>query len=331
MLADQGCQTFATLGLQRGIEAQQHVIETHFRAATFFLLEPRAYPLSGVLQDCRIGGRQTVETGLEARHCAQSRVIGHFAFFPRLSHAIRRQASEAGANIQLLKQFIFGPGFYLFEPGFEIACLHLPTVDVFTRDALMTDGKQLVRPLTPRHFKFEQRSPSLLQTLSDQFDRLFAFSAVALTGEQTTNSRQQRCGPAPITAHPIQRIALHRVTKQSPVIAQNLAEQITVIGFQGLGKQAATVERVLAQHALTPTVDGRDSCFVHPLSSDVQTVCASGPLLGKVLFTQLCNQGIRRRCFIAEKSCGFGKTRSNTFAQLFGRGVGERHNEDLRR
>jgi hypothetical protein len=50
-----------------------------------------------------------------------------------------------------------------------------------------------------------------------------------------------------------------------------------VVGFQGLGEQAAAVEGVLAQHALAPAVDGRYRGFVHPLHGDFQAAGAARP------------------------------------------------------
>ncbi|MNI02207.1 hypothetical protein D3C73_550730 [compost metagenome] len=283
-----------------------------------------------MLQHGGIGRWQPVETGLETGHRIEPRMSRCIAL-PGFGHAIRGQARETGADIQLLEGFVFGPGFDFFEPWLEIACLHLASVDALARDALVADGKQLVRPLRPGLFQFDQGSPSLLQALRNYLGGLFALKRIALTGKQRTNPRQQRRRTAPIAAHPIQRITLHRVAEQPPVIAQDLPQQIAVVGFQGLGKQAAAVEGVLAQHALAPTVDSRHCCLVHPLGGDIQAVCAPGPLLGQVLITQLGNQAVGGRRFIAEKACGLGESRANAFAQLFSGGVGKGHDEDLRR
>ncbi|MNQ50228.1 hypothetical protein D3C85_641590 [compost metagenome] len=330
LLANQGCQSLAAIGLQGRIEAQQHVVETHFRAAAFLLLESCPDPAGRMLQYGGIRRWQPIETGLEPGHRIEPRMSRRFAL-PGFGHAIRGQARETGADIQLLEGFVFGPGFDLFKPGLEIACLHLATVDSLAGNALVTDRKQLVRPLQPGLLEFDQGRPSLLQALRNHFGGFFPFKGIPLAGEQCTNPRQQRRRSAPIAAHPIQGVTLHRVAEQPPVIAQDFPQQVAVVGFQGLGKQAAAVECVLAQHALAPTVDGRHRRLVHPLGGDIQAVCASGPLLGQVLITQLGNQAVGGRCFIAEISCGLGEPRANAFAQLFGRGVGEGHDEDLRR
>jgi len=133
-----------------------------------------------------------------------------------------------------------------------------------------------------------------------------------------------------VGTNPVQRIALHRITEQSPVIAQHFAEQVAVIGLQGLRKQGAAVECMFAQHALAPTVDGGDGRFVHPLRGDVQTIGASGPLRRVKLLTQFDNQGIRRRGFFTEKPRGLGQPRTDSFTQFFGGGISERHHKNLR-
>ncbi|CRM74740.1 hypothetical protein [Pseudomonas sp. 22 E 5] len=123
---------------------------------------------------------------------------------------------------------------------------------------------------------------------------------------------------------------MHRVAEQPPVIAQHFAEQVAVVGFQGLGEQAAAVERVFAQHALAPTVDGRDRGFVHPLGGDVQAIGTGRPLFGQVLVTQVGNQRVRLLDFVTKKTRCFGQADADAFAQLFGGGVGEGHHQDLR-
>ncbi|MNU95674.1 hypothetical protein D3C71_856960 [compost metagenome] len=236
--------------------------------------------MGGVLQHSGIRCRQTIKTGFQSRHCVQPWMVGDVAFLPGFRHAVGSQPREAGTDVQLLKGFVFCPGFDLLEPGLEVTRLHLATVDTLARDTFVADGEQLVSPLPPRHLEFQQCDPSFLQTLGDQLGRFFAFNVVALAGKQSANARQQRRRATPIATHPIQRIALHRVTEQTPVVAQDFTEQIAVIGFQGLGKQAATVERVLAQHALAPTVNRRNGSFIHPLRGNVQSIGAAGPLLG---------------------------------------------------
>ncbi|MNN44250.1 hypothetical protein D3C81_1585310 [compost metagenome] len=132
--------------------------------------------------------RQPIEAGLEAGHRIEPRMSRCFAL-PGFSHAIRGQASETGADIQLLEGFVFGPGFDLFEPGLEIASLHLATVDTLAGNALVADGKQLVSPTEPGLLEFDQDHPSLLQALRNHFGGFLPFKGIPLAGEQCTNPR----------------------------------------------------------------------------------------------------------------------------------------------
>ncbi len=163
----------------------------------------------------------------------------------------------------------------------------------------------------------------------DQFGRLLGRDGT-VAAKQGAHPWQQGRGAAPVGAHPVQGIAGHRVTEASPVIAQHFTEQIAVVGFQGLGEQAAAVEGVFAQHALAPTVDGRHRGFVHPLRGDVQAAGTGRPLLGAELATQLGDQAIRRSDLVAEEACSFRQACTNSVAQFLGRGVGKGHDQDLR-
>ena len=96
-----------------------------------------------------------------------------------------------------------------------------------------------------------------------------------------------------------------------------------MIGFEGLREQTAAVESMLTQHALTPTVNGGNRRFVHPLRCDIQTPGTTCPLLDLERFAQLCDQGVRGFNFVPKKTRCFSKTCTNAIAQFFGRGIGE--------
>ena len=315
--------------MQGGIEADQHVVEAHFGTAAFFVFEALADPASGVLQHGGIGEWQRIEGGFEADHGVDTRVVRRIPL-PGFGHAIGGQTREPGADIQLFEGFIRGPGADFFEPGFEVAGLHLATIDGFGGDGLQADVAQLGGPLWPGRFKRNEGCSTLLQAGVDQFGGLTMLISGPLAAEQRTYSRHQRGRPAPVVAHPVERIVVHRVAEQPPIVAQHFAEQVTMVGFQGLGEQAATVERMFAQHALAPTVDGRDRRFVHPLRGDIQAIGTRGPLFGQIVLAQLSDQRIRLFDFIAEEPRSFGQADTDAFAQLLGGGVGEGHNEDLR-
>lgn len=103
-----------------------------------------------------------------------------------------------------------------------------------------------------------------------------------------------------------------------------------MVGFQGLGEQAATVEGMLAEHALAPAMDGRYRRFVHPLHSDFQAAGTPRPGLLWIIVTQLMQQRVGAFQFTTEKPCSLSQAGTNALAQLFGGSVGEGHHEDLR-
>lgn len=123
---------------------------------------------------------------------------------------------------------------------------------------------------------------------------------------------------------------MHPIAEAPPVIAHDLAQQLAVVGFQGLGEQASAVEGMLAQHALAPAMDGRYRSLVHPLHGDFQPAGATRPVLLWVIVTQLVQQRIGVFQFATEEPCSFSQAGADALAQLFGGGVGEGHHEDLR-
>ena len=120
-----------------------------------------------------------------------------------------------------------------------------------------------------------------------------------------------------------ERVTVHGVAKQAPVIAHDFAQQVAMVCFQCLCEQAAAVERMLTQHPLTPTVNSRNSGFIHPLRGNVEPTCAPWPLLGRKLISQLRNQSIRGLDLVTEKPRSFSKTGADTVTQFFGGSIGE--------
>ena len=283
-----------------------------------------------MLQHGGVRARQGIERGLEAGHGIQARMLRGNAF-PGFGHTVGSQTREAGTQIKLLLIFVSRPGAELFKPGFKITGLHFTTVDRFAGHALQADLTQLLSPLQPGGFKLHQCLAALQQAGFDHLcRRLFSIGWLARATKQRSHARHQGGGAAPVGTHPVQRVAVHGVAKQPPVIAQHFAQQVAVIGFQGLGKQAAAIESVLAQHALAPTVNGRDRSLVHPLGGDIQTPGASSPLLGSKLVTQFFDQGIRRVDLATKIACGFCQAGTDAVAQFFGGSISKGHHENLR-
>ncbi|RMT04601.1 hypothetical protein ALP55_200018 [Pseudomonas coronafaciens pv. oryzae] len=329
LFSNQGGQSLAARTAQCGVKPEQHVIKAHFGTTALFFFKTGADPLRSMLQHGGIRCGQAVERGLEFGHGLERRVRGRIAF-PGLGNTLRRQTCEARAEVQRFLAFVCGPCGQLFKPGFEEAFLHLATVDHLARHGVLTEGVQFVSPCSPRGFKGRECCPTLLQRRLDQLGRLLANSAT-VPAKQASHARQQRRRTAPVFPYPGQRVAAHGVAEPAPIIAQHLAEQVAVIGFEGLSEQAAAVESMLAQHALTPAVDGRYGRFVHPLRGDVQAAGTGWPLLDLELLAQLGDEAIRRCYLVPKKPRSVGQSRTNPVAQLLGRSVGKGHYEYLRR
>ena len=86
-----------------------------------------------------------------------------------------------------------------------------------------------------------------------------------------------------------------------PIVPYDFGQQFTLVGFQGLVEQAAAIESVLTQHALTPAVDGGYSSLIHPLRSQLQPTGAEPPFVFGDFITKLCQQIIRLA--ITAKNC----------------------------
>ncbi|RMM03842.1 hypothetical protein APX70_08565 [Pseudomonas syringae pv. maculicola] len=315
--------------MQCAVEPEQHVVKTHFGTAALLFFKTRTDPLRGMLQHGRIWLGQTVERCFQLRHCCKRRVR-RWITFPGLGDAVWGQACEAGAQVQRFLSFVSGPRGELFKPGFEESLLHLAAIDHLAGHGVLAERVELVRPYGPRGFQGGKRCPTLQQRRLDELGRRLGVGA-AVMAKQATYAGQQCRRTAPVFPHPGQRVTAHGVAESPPVIAQDFAEQVTVIGFEGLGEQAAAVESMLAQHALAPAVDGRDGGFVHPLRGDVQTAGTGRPLLGLELLAQLADQFIGGTNFVTKEPRSFGQPGTNPVAQLFGGSVGEGHDEDLRR
>lgn len=115
--------------------------------------------------------------------------------------------------------------------------MHLATVDGFGGHSLQAKIAQFGGPLLPGRFEGGQRFAALLQTGVDQLGGIAGFVAGTLAAEQRAHARHKRSGAAPMSAHPVEGIVVHRVAEQPPVIAQYFAEQVAVIGFQCLGNR----------------------------------------------------------------------------------------------
>ena len=140
--------------------------------------------------------------------------------------------------------------------------------------------------------------------------------------------------PAPHLADVLQAQGHH---EGAPVVAHHLGVQVALVGFQGLGKEAAAVEGMLPQHAVAPGVDGGNRRLVHPLRGQLQPVGAAGPLRWRVDLAQIMEQvlasgpGADAGRISAEIGRRLVQAGTNAVTQFLGGRLGEGDDQDLRR
>ena len=108
--------------------------------------------------------------------------------------------------------------------------------------------------------------------------------------QQVSHRLRQDRGRCPPVAHLFRILQRHRREEGAPVVTHHFCAQFGLIGFERLREQAATVERVFAQHAVAPAVDGRHGRLVHPLGREAQGAGAGKPLGLRIVGTQVVQQ-----------------------------------------
>ena len=74
----------------------------------------------------------------------------------------------------------------------------------------------------------------------------------------------------PLRLQALQVWRVQRVALLAPVVLQGFGQALGLVGLQGFVQQAATVQRMLAQHALAPGINGEDGGIVHALGGQLQ-------------------------------------------------------------
>ncbi|MNH22333.1 hypothetical protein D3C79_821870 [compost metagenome] len=110
LFANQACQSLAGFAGQRMLQAQQHVIEAHFSAATLFHLEARRNPGGGVLKQACIGACQSLQLLWQVLHGVQRWVIWRLTDLPGFGHACWSQARKASPKVKFHYLLISSPG-----------------------------------------------------------------------------------------------------------------------------------------------------------------------------------------------------------------------------
>ena len=138
----------------------------------------------------------------------------------------------------------------------------------------------------------------------------------------------QRLGIAPRTGYDCGVEVIKWRVKAAPVVAHGFHEACVFVD-DGIGR-VATFKRMLSKHALTPSMNGVDGGFVHPLSREIELSRGRGAFVGiGVLGDQIAEKVVGDQ-LIAKGRCGSSQTVANAFAK-FGCGCPcECNDENLR-
>ena len=74
----------------------------------------------------------------------------------------------------------------------------------------------------------------------------------------------------PLRLQALQVRRVQRVALLAPVVLQGFGQALGLVGLQGFVQQAAAVQRMFAQHALAPGINGEDGGIVHALGGQLQ-------------------------------------------------------------
>ncbi len=116
----------------------------------------------------------------------------------------------------------------------------------------------------------------------------------------------------------------------APVVACSLFHEFLLGRCQFQIKQTAAVKGMLADHLLTPGMNGMDRGFIHPLRRLIQAPGAIRPPAGFVIPSQGCQIRVPG-ALSAKKSCSLGQAAADPVPQLLCRGIGKGHHQNFRR
>ena len=142
-----------------------------------------------------------------------------------------------------------------------------------------------------------------------------------------------QCGHiAPNAQHLCHQGCAHGVELLTPVVLHRFKAQPGFVAHQVFFKQAAAVERVSAQHALAPGVDGVHGRVVHRLRRQRQ---AMRGLLAQLAFgvfvLQLFQEVVVGFCNVPEHLRGLSQPSADAVRQLACGGAGEGHDQHVLR
>ena len=327
------------LGVQRLVEPVQQVGKAE---AAGLLLEHRQ-------PGADTGRRMQAQAGAQRRQRVQRpqqlgqglEVIGHLldpgTGFEGLVQAGGCQAGGAGLEVGRFGVIPFGPGRQRGQPGVVVTRRELALVE---RAGL--EGELLVQPLAHRGgalrpAAFERGNvarPLGAQALDQRLQRALAGIRGQHLRQQGLGVASQRIDIAPDRQRGVPGRARQRVELGAPVVACGLGQQRGLVAGELFIEQAAGVERMLAQHALAPGVDGVHRRVVHALGRHRKTPgCGLARRAGWVVGQQAGQQAVVRGGLglAAKDAGGLQQAGTDAVGQLAGGGPGEGHHQDLGR
>ncbi|OIQ74680.1 hypothetical protein GALL_436630 [mine drainage metagenome] len=337
LLQDARAQALAACAGQRGIQAFEHVAKSERARSQLEFADASADAGGGILAQGRGDVGNRVERRFEPCDVLKGGWnLDRLALPAGLGQPVRGQALPGPvvqAGIVPIRRSC--PGVELIEPFLDAGRLEQCLAE-WTRCGRQVSHQpdaHRLEPLRPTGLELSQRGgpppPQLPPQRAQRRRRPLARRDVA---HQPAQIAFELVHGRPDLQHGIEFVRRERIHLLPPEIAHRLRSELAFIGEQFLVEQAAAVERMLAQHALAPGVDGEYRCLVHRLRRHRQTPGRRQPCLA---LDVIVDQALEKRVFrpglllAAKAACRLDQTGPNAVGQFPRRSAGEGHDQDL--
>ena len=322
-------------GVQRVVQPLQQVGKTQGTGGRLELRQPLARQRGEVHPQRVDRVRAVLQRGHQAGKSGKFRRQVHAATgLERFTGAcvgepVARRVAEVGAVEPGGKR----PAFEGLQPAWDVPLGHAAFVEgaVLARPLPAQPVQQGVGALCPAGLERLRRGQCLGQGLSQR-------GRVRPGRQLTVPQGLQRLGQlfrrAPAPQHHRQGVAVQRVDLLAPHILHGGVAQCRFVGLQFFIEQAAAVEGMFTQHALTPGVDGVHGRVVHGVGGGGQAPGGLGACLAFGIGGQQAVQddiGVRRgrRSVTPEDRRRLRQAGADAVAELARGGPREGHDEDL--
>ena len=324
----------AGVGLQGLVQANQQVVKIHHRFAALVRVQHAAQPLAGVRQHAMVKRRQRRQLGVQRRQRAQRLARRRAVAFPDVRQEVWRQAAPVQAVVQLRQMRLAGPGLQRVQQFGQGGGAQAVAVIRLGRLPVGKARAQFRHPLRPAGFERGGFLQAVLtparqrQRPTPDGGRLRQFA------QQRAQGVGQLVRGGPVHGHGGKVGVGQRIDKGAPVVAHAVGVARAVVAVQAFVKQIAAVQRVLAQHAQTPAVDGRNRRVVQQIGRQRQPPrrLFAAQAVGCVQAgqqTQAEGVGFGGRGVAAQPVGQAGQPLADAVAQLAGGGFGKGHHQNL--